>query len=395
MSRHLEGIRVVELGTNVAVPKVSRVMADWGAEVIKVEPPKGEPLRWQGVGYDMPVEPDHNPIFEVENMNKKAVTINLKTPEGHDAMIALLKSADVFVTNTRLKVLTRLGLDYETVRRENPKLIYGHFGAYGTKGPQKDDAGFDVASFWAKSGALIEWTLDSDTPFKPQPGLGDTACSAHMLSAVLASLFRRERTGEGEFLQTSLYANALWCNSIGVICGQPQYHHTYPKKQHTDPLFAPYRCKDGVWMTVCSPDWETLYRKVFPLIGLEAYIGDPKLDTKAAVQENYDEAAALIREAWGSYTSDEIQEKFSAAGLIMAKFENPNDLYQDEQAWANDFLACVTLRDGTELIVPRTPVQFADEEVSELRIAPPVGADNEEILSGLGLTAEQIEKATK
>ena len=395
MERHLEGIRVVELGTNVAVPKVSRVMADWGAEVIKVEPPKGEPLRWMGVGYDMPVCEDHNPMFEVENMNKKDVTLNLKTPEGHAAMIALLKTADVFITNTRPAALGKLGLDYEAVRQENPRMIYGHFGAYGNQGPQKDQAGFDVASFWAKSGALIEWTPEGSTPFKPQPGLGDTACSAHMLSAVLAALFRRERTGEGEFLQTSLYANALWCNSTGLLCAQPRYGHTYPAKHYTDPLFPPYRCSDGVWVTVCSPDWCSVYPAVFPLIGLEEYVGDPMLDTKEAVQENYEAVHALIEEAWGKYTSEEILSRFSEAGLIVARFENPADLCTDPQAWANDFLAHVTLEDGADLIVPRTPVQFGDLDAPELRIAPALGADNDEVLSALGFSAEQIAAATK
>ena len=110
MSNHLEGIRVVELGTHVAVPKAARIMADWGAEVIKVEPPKGEPWRYVGPGYEMPAGPDNNPIFEVENINKKSVALNLKTPEGQAAMKTLIRSADVFITNTRTKALEKLGL---------------------------------------------------------------------------------------------------------------------------------------------------------------------------------------------------------------------------------------------------------------------------------------------
>lgn len=137
MSNHLEGIRVVELGTHVAVPKAARIMADWGAEVIKVEPPKGEPWRYVGPGYEMPAGPDNNPIFEVENINKKSVALNLKTPEGQAAMKTLIRSADVFITNTRTKALEKLGLSYEALREECPGLIYVHFGAFGQKGPGK------------------------------------------------------------------------------------------------------------------------------------------------------------------------------------------------------------------------------------------------------------------
>ena len=212
MSNHLEGIRVVELGTHVAVPKAARIMADWGAEVIKVEPPKGEPWRYVGPGYEMPAGPDNNPIFEVENINKKSVALNLKTPEGQAVMKTLIRSADVFITNTRTKALEKLGLSYEALREECPGLIYVHFGAFGQKGPEKDFPGFDIASFWAKSRPLVEWALAADKPFKPQPGFGDGACGAIMLDGILAALIKRGRTGRGEHIQTSLYSAALWYN---------------------------------------------------------------------------------------------------------------------------------------------------------------------------------------
>ena len=390
MSNHLEGIRVVELGTHVAVPKAARIMADWGAEVIKVEPPKGEPWRYVGPGYEMPAGPDNNPIFEVENINKKSVALNLKTPEGQAVMKTLIRSADVFITNTRTKALEKLGLSYEALREECPGLIYVHFGAFGQKGPEKDFPGFDIASFWAKSGTLVEWTLADDKLFKPQPGFGDGACGAIMLDGILAALIKRGRTGRGEHIQTSLYSAALWYNSIGLICGQPRYGLKFPKEIHTDPLVPPYKSKDGYWVMASSPSWSDLYPKVFRLIGLESYIGDPMLHERDAARANYHKVCALIAEAWGRMTADELMSAFSQNGIVCSRLLGPNELYDDEQAWANDYLTRVTLENGDDLVVPRVPVQFGDEEPPAQRIAPALGADTEEVLTGLGYTREQI-----
>lgn len=391
MSKHLEGIRVIELGTHVAVPKAARIMADWGAEVIKVEPPKGEPWRTMGPAYEMPASPENNPIFQVENMNKKSVALNLKTPEGHDAMVALLKSADVFITNTRLKGLEKLGLGYEEIKKVNPKLIYVHFGAYGQQGPEKDFPGFDIAAFWAKSGALVEWTLKEDKPFKPQPGVGDGACGSIMLSSILAALIKRGRTGEGELIQTSLYSAALWYNSIGLLCGQPKYGLKFPKEIHTDPLVPPYRSKDGYWVMACSPSWSDLYPKVFKLIGLESYIGDPMLHERDAARQNYHKVCGIIADAWSKMTAEELVTAFSQNGIVCVKLLGPNDLYDDPQAWANDYLAHVTLENGDDLVVPRVPVQFGSDENAELKLAPMLGADTDAVMSELGYTKEQID----
>ena len=310
--------------------------------------------------------------------------------EAQAAMKTLIRSADVFITNTRTKALEKLGLSYEALREECPGLIYVHFGAFGQKGPEKDFPGFDIASFWAKSGTLVEWTLADDKPFKPQPGFGDGACGAIMLDGILAALIKRGRTGRGEHIQTSLYSAALWYNSIGLICGQPRYGLKFPKEIHTDPLVPPYKSKDGYWVMASSPSWSDLYPKVFRLIGLESYIGDPMLHERDAARANYHKVCALIAEAWGRMTADELMSAFSQNGIVCSRLLGPNELYDDEQAWANDYLTRVTLENGDDLVVPRVPVQFGDEEPPAQRIAPALGADTEEVLTGLGYTREQI-----
>jgi len=391
MSDHLKGIRVVELGTHVAVPKATRTMADWGAEVIKVEPPTGEAWRFVGPGYEMPAKPDNNPIFQVENMNKKSIAIDLKEPKGQKVMLDLIKNADVFITNTRPKALEKLGLGYENLKKECPKLIYVHFTAYGPKGPEKDFPGFDISAFWAKSGAPVEWSLEGVQPFKPQPGFGDSTAASIMLNGILAALIRREKTGKGDCIDASLYAAALWCNSIGMICGQPKYNIKFPKKMYTDPLVPPYQSKDGAWVMAADPVWTKLYPKVFALIGLEKYIGTPLVDTRDHARENYNEVCKLIANAFGKYTADELMTMFSQNGIVCARFTSPNEIYKDEQAWANDFLAKVNLQNGDELVVPRVPIQFGSSEAPALSLAPDLGVDTEEILSGIGYTKTQID----
>lgn len=196
----------------------------------------------------------------------------------------------------------------------------------------------------------MEWTLADDKPFKPQPGFGDGACGAIMLDGILAALIKRGRTGRGEHIQTSLYSAALWYNSIGLICGQPRYGLKFPKEIHTDPLVPPYKSKDGYWVMASSPSWSDLYPKVFRLIGLESYIGDPMLHERDAARANYHKVCALIAEAWGRMTADELMSAFSQNGIVCSRLLGPNELYDDEQAWANDYLTRVTLENGDDLV---------------------------------------------
>ena len=182
MNSPLEVLKVIELSTHVAVPKAARIMADWGADVIKVEPPRGEGWRVMGTAYALPCKDDNNPLFQSENANKKSIALNLKSEEGLGVLLKLLGNADVFMTNTRSRSLKKLGLDYETISSKFPKLIYAHFSGFGDDGPEKDRPGFDVGAFWARGGALVEWVLEGNTPSKPVPGFGDGASGSALLA---------------------------------------------------------------------------------------------------------------------------------------------------------------------------------------------------------------------
>ena len=284
----LKGIKVIELGTHIAIPKAARLMADWGAEVIKVEPPKGEAWRTIGNSYGIPYEEDCNPVFQAPNANKKCIALNLKDQRGREVLFKLLADADVFLTNTRLNGLKKLSLAYEDIHARFPRLIYAHFSGYGDTGPEKDRPGFDIAAYWAKSGLPLEWSTREAGPFRPLPGFGDSTVATVALSGILAALYGREKTGRGEFLKTSLYGCALWFNSCGIVQAQYQPEGTYPKARHSQPTpyHLIYRTKDGDYIFFSIPAWDNTYSGLLTMLHLERYIGDSRFATLSACREH-------------------------------------------------------------------------------------------------------------
>jgi len=394
MPKLLDDLRVVELGTHVAVPKTARILAEWGAEVIKVEAPKGEPYRINApLQWQLPCQDDNNPIFENENSNKQSLCLNLKTPEGKEIMYRLLDTADIFLSNTRQKALNKLGFDYDTLKARNPKLICAYFTGYGENGPDKDSPGFDVASFWARSGVLTEWALKESIPSKPTPGFGDGATSSLLLAGVLAALHNREKTGMGDRIDLSLYGAALWYNSTGVVLGQKQYNQTFPKPRIPDRLFNPiYKTRDGDWLLISMPNWEERWEAVFKIIGLERFIGDERLTHTNTARKHSEFFIPLVTEAIGNMDTKTLLEKLKEADVVHSKLANPAELTEDEQAWANDYLFEQTLECGEKVVLPRPPVHFDSLPLPDFNRAPHLGEHSYAILAQLGYSEEDIRK---
>lgn len=397
MAKLLEGIRVVELGTHVAVPKAARLMSEWGADVIKVESPTGEayrssvPALWQ-----LPMEDDNNPIFENENSGKRSICLDLKNPEGQTALYKLLETADVFLTNTRPKPLSKLGLDYQTLKAKYPKLIYAHFSGFGEMGPDKDRPGFDVTAYWARSGVLTEWALSDSIPSKPTPGFGDGTVGSLLLAAILAALYHREKSGEGECINASLLGAALWYNSTGVVQGQPQYGKTFPKPRVPDRPFNPlYKTQDGDWILLSVPDWNEKYPGILRLLGLGSYIEDPRFANAAVAREHSHEIVPLLDEAFGKIDTVTLLKGLVEMDVNHSKLANSAELYKDEQAWANGYLYEHTLECGEKVVLPRPPIKFAGMPDEPGRRAPHLGEHSAELLTELGYSAEALVKAAE
>lgn len=393
MSKPLDGIRVVELGTHVAVPAAARIMAEWGAEVIKVEGPAGDAWRYIGYAHGLPMKKDNNPNFQYGNSNKKDVCLNLKTPEGKEAMMKLLETADVFMTNTRLEALKKLGVDYDSIKKRFPRLIYAHLSGYGLEGPDCNSPGFDGAAFWARSGVLLEWTLEGDRPFKPCAGFGDNATGALFLAAVLAALHKRDQTGEGTEIEDSLYGTALWYNSLGVLKGEPCYGQKFPKTDMSFHTLTPLRqTKDGDWFLIQDTKYDKNVDKYLEFFHLEDMKGVEGMMTVKDSCKHPEVALKAYNEAFARTSTKDLEEFLTANDVPFCKLMNPNDVTKDEQAWANGYLATRTMENGSEVVMSTIPVKFSDCETTEFKLAPQLGENNAEVLSELGYTAEQISK---
>ncbi|MDL2302198.1 CoA transferase [Lachnospiraceae bacterium OttesenSCG-928-D06] len=390
----LEGIKVVELGTHISIPKAARLMAEWGATVIKVEPPRGEGWRTIGNSYGIPYDNDCNPIFQPPNAGKKSIAINLKSEQGKEIMYRLLGEADVFLTNTRMKGLKKLGFAYEDIQERFPKLIYAHFSGYGELGPEKDRPGFDIAAYWAKGGMPLEWSSKESGPCRPLPGFGDGTVATVALSGILAALYGREKTGKGEFLKTSLYGSALWFNSCGIIQAQYRKDGCYPLSRYDQPTpyHIIYQTKDDDYFFFSIPTWNDSYSKLLNMMHLENYVGDERFATLAACRENMRFIAGVFDDAFRKMTTKEVVDGFNSMDCVFEVVADPQSIPTDEQAWANGYLQKIQLENGSEVVVPTPPIQFMHAETAEFKLAPQIGGNSVEILNSMGYSQDDIDK---
>ncbi|NLW79339.1 MAG: CoA transferase [Ruminococcaceae bacterium] len=394
MSDVLKGLRVVELGSHVAVPMAARIMADWGAEVIKIEPPKGEDYRTMGRTYDLPHSEDHNVMFQLGNAGKKSLPINLKSPEGKEVLLKLFETTDIFLTNTRHASMERLGLDYDTIKARFPKLIYAEFTAFGLTGPDKDRPGFDIAAYWARSGALIEWSEAESTPSKPMGGFGDSTSGSMLLAGILATLYKRDKTGQGGHLDLSLYGAALWYNAIGVLIGQEQFGHHYPKSRYNQylPTSPLYKTKDGDWVLISAWNWGSKSDEFLTLFGITDWVGNPEYNTIPGAKKNIKIIIERIEKAIAQISTKDLLAGLLKMDVVYEKLANPSEPYKDPQAWENGYLREITFKNGEKAVVPVLPLHFDGKDTTTFTMAPHLGQDSAALLKELGYSDAEVKK---
>lgn len=275
MHKPLLGVKIVDLSMYVAGPAAARMMGEWGADVIKVEPLKGDNNRPAGRMMGMPIDDSNNPHNEVFNANKRSLALDLKQSEGKAILERLLSESNVFLTNFRTRALEKLGLDYESVSARHPHIIWCQVTGFGTEGPQANDPGFDTVAFWARSGAMGDLPEKDTAPIPPLIAFGDMLTSETVCAGVGAALYQQARTGRGEKVMVSLYSNAIWALGVGVQ--STQYGDEYPKtrKNAVSPLVNSYRCADGVWIYMCVIDHERYYNAVMRAIDREDLVDHP------------------------------------------------------------------------------------------------------------------------
>ena len=387
----LEGVKVVDLTTYLAAPTTVRVLGEWGADCVKIESAKGDPARTQGAVFNMPYEDDENLAFDVANLNKRFITLDLKSEKGLEIAYKLLAEADVFVTNTRTKSLKKLGLDHDTLKEKFPRLVFAQVLGYGEYGPEKDTAGFDVTCYMARGGVFGTTVNKGDAPMIPTNGFGDFQVAMSLASGICAALYSREKTGKGDKVTVGLHHAAVYALSTGVISAQ--YGNQYPKsrKEVPNPFNNVFRTSDERWVVICCPEYDRDYEKIMTLIGRPDLVGNPRYIKCAEVNANglNREVTDILDEAIGKFTRDEILAMFKANDLACEAAYEPLDMYEDEQVWANNILTKIPYPSG-ERFMPTNPVNFSSMGVPEYRIGGSQGAHTMEILDHLGYDSAQI-----
>jgi crotonobetainyl-CoA:carnitine CoA-transferase CaiB-like acyl-CoA transferase len=387
----LKGLKVVEMGIWVAAPATGAVLGDWGAEVLKVENPLGgDPVRGlmaMGVAFEPPI----NPSLELDNRNKRSVAVNVQTPEGSAVVKRLLRGADVFVTNLRRKALQRAGLTYEDVRPENPRLIYAALSGYGTRGPEKDRAGFDYAAFWARAGAMASLGEPEGPPPTQRPAMGDHPAGLSLAGAICAALYHRERTGEGQEVHLSLFQAGLWMMATDIeVCLVTGMGSAPTGRMVPNPLWNHYKAKDEQWFHLVMLQPDRYWQGFCQAIARPDLVNDERYATVFTRAQHSMEFIALLDSIFATKTRAEWSEIFDRFDLVWGPVQSVLDVVRDPQARALGAFAKVPHRTGEEIEIVRSPIEFGATPASVRHAAPELGEHTEEVLLEHGYTWEDI-----
>ena len=391
----LSGVRVIELSNYIAGPTAGRCLADWGAEVIKIEPPKGDLVRYSVVLPGMVSKPEMTVGFELANANKKSVVINMKTPEGKEILDRLLGTAQVFLTNNRTGALKKMGLDYETLSKKYPSLIWAQLHGYGEKGPLAQAPGFDTIAYWAMSGALNDFVEKDTAPMISPIGFGDLGVGCTLAGAICAALYHQKSTGEGRKVVVSLFGHAVWQMAV-ILSTQPFGQDIYPKSRlDTTPLANSYRCQDGKWIFISALEYERFFPILMKFAGREDLIDDERYNTWAAGRKNCRVLIDLLSATFGQYTQQELHEHLLEMDIphsMMQTISGFMDSTQEnhQQAVANEFLRLITHRNGVQLYEAATPAQFGGPNAAPRVNAPLLGEQTSLYLREVGYSEEEI-----
>lgn len=388
----LGNVKVVDLSTFAAASSTARLLADWGADVIKVESLRGDAWRNYGTVGSTPTTEEENPCWEINNGNKRAIALNLRDPKGQEILHRLLKEADVFLTNYRINALMGMKLTYEDLAPQYPQLVWAHIGGYGSKGPDAKRPGFDVASYWARSGMLVDPEQPGYAPLTLIYAFGDIATGEMLAGGICAALCKQKQTGKGDKVEVSLMSNAVWMAGLMIMSTQERYGDVFPKSrlQPPSPLTSSYKCKDEEWLLLCIIEYERYFPSLCEVLGREDLAGDERYNTLAHVKEHAQEFVELLDSIFATKNRDEWLEALLKEDIVCDRIVHFKDVTKDQQAWANNYLYNFTFTNGEQAVLPNTPVSFKIDGGFAKR-APLLGEHTKEILSDLGYSNTDIE----
>lgn len=393
MTDILRGIRVVELAAWTFVPAAGAVLADWGADVIKIEHPEtGDPQRGLINSGVVPGSGGVNHFVEQPNRGKRSIGLDTSNPDGLELLMRLIETADVFLTNLLPGSRRRMGVDVEQVRARNPKIIYARGHGYGTKGDMADRGGFDLAAYWARGGIGEAYrTGDGSYPPLQRPAFGDVYGGLAIAGGIAGALVKRERTGEPSVVDVSLLGAAVWQLGPDIV-GAGVLGNDIPRFQldaMPNPVASIYRTRDGRFIAFVLLQADRFWAEFCSRLGRDDLIDDERFATAAARFANRIDCVAELRAAFGSQDLCHWEKAFSGFDGVWDVMRTAHDVHTDPQAVANGYLPRTRDAQGNEFALAASPVQF-DETPLRLTRAPGHGEHTDALLAELGFSNEEI-----
>ena len=384
----LKGLKVVEMATWLFGPMSACILGELGADVVKIEPHEGDPMR----GLIHRLHDGVDWVFEIANRNKRSIALNARTPEGNQVLHELLDDADVFLVNLRRGALERLGIDYASLKASHPRLIYAHATGYGTEGPDINRPAFDELAYWARGGFMETLGPPDSEPIRLVGAMGDLPSAMNISAAIFAALYQRELTGEGQFVTCSLYGGGIWANGF-AIQGALATGQNFPRTDRYsafNPLYNSYRAADGKWMQFAMIQEERFWRPFAEVIEQPILTEDPRFAEAAVRRKHIREAVEVIEQRIAEEPRDHWASLFDANDFPWAPAADSVEIANDPQAAANGYVRTMEHKTAGDFKVLGVPFQLDHAPTDNYSSAPELGEHTELVLEELGYDWDAI-----
>jgi crotonobetainyl-CoA:carnitine CoA-transferase CaiB-like acyl-CoA transferase len=387
-----EGLKVLDCSSFIAAPAAATILSDFGADVIKIEPPgAGDPYRAVPSLPTMP-QATENYAWLLASRNKRGLALNLAKPAAQDVVRRLVGQADIFITNFPAAVRKKLGLQYEDLAPLNDRLIYASFTGYGEHGEEAAKPGFDITAWWARSGLMDGVRTEATAPpARSLTGMGDHPSGITLYASIVMGLYQRQLTGKGTHVGTSLLANGIWCNGVmaqAALCGA-RFIDRPPREKSQNAFTNHYRCRDGRWLILTILNEERQWPVFVKCLGREDLQNDPRFATSRDRMRNAVEFTSVLDQTFATRDRSEWREILTAGGIVFDVVASAQDIPNDSQIMANDIL--VPFENDTVLTVT-SPICVEGQQKVRPRRPPAVGQHTDEILREAGYDAAAVEK---